>query len=360
MMALLVGAAGSGAMRPATPKAQAVSKPPVNSVNIGTDDVLLKQYLKAYGPDQTITYIKTLPIDCHQRSHKVGRLNYELVGNKAFSVMNSDCMSGYTHGVTEAFFHDHGTKNLSQSLELICHGQQNSFYFHQCYHGVGHGLMAYEDYDLPAALKDCDQLPPNGTSDKSCYSGVFMENVIGAIPVEQAKASPNTGTYHATSWLSDDPLFPCNAVKKYYKSSCYSFQTSRMIVVLNYDYQKVADACGSIETDYRSICFSSMGRDAGNTYDTDYAAIEKSCDFVEDGVLRTSCINGASQNTFWHKTQQDSALALCRSFQEASSKLTCYSTLAERGADILPTVEENHAFCAKFEPDYKYMCGGKS
>lgn len=353
---LFVGAGTATALR------YTINSPPpiaANDTRISTDDVLLKQYIRTYGPDKTIMYIKTLPVDCHQRVHKVGRLNYELNGNKAFTLLNSECMSGYTHGVTEAYFHKHGTEKLNESLELICQGQQNGFYSHQCFHGVGHGLMAYTDYDLPAALKSCDTIPAAATAKESCYSGVFMENVVGAITIEKAKSSPNPSQYHVTNWLSDDPLFPCNKVDAVYKNGCYIFQTSRMVQVLNYDFQKIAALCASIEQEYRYVCYSSMGRDVSASFGKQYSQIENSCAYGPEEQLRLACVDGAAQDKFWHESQQDSALEMCRGLQRAEFKNNCYITLNRRANEIIASTESKKAFCAKYEPTYANLCQAK-
>lgn len=322
---------------------------------IMNNDRILKQYIKQYGAEKTIVFVKTLPVDCHQRVHKVGRLSYELKGNDAFSVPNGECMSGYTHGVTEAYFNKNGTNNLAKSLGLICRGKQNGFYAHQCFHGVGHGLMAYNDYDLPAALKGCGTLPPNHSNKESCYTGVFMENVVGAISIDEAKKSDKPEQFHSSEWLSDDPLFPCNAVDKEYKSACYIFQTSRMIQVLN-NYEKVAAACASIETSYRSICFSSMGRDLSNTYQDDHASIERACSYTNVETLQLTCIDGASQDKFWHESEQNEALNMCKELKNPNFKEKCYRTINARARDIIPTRQASQAFCAKYEPEYSRFC----
>ncbi len=339
----------------------AALQPAADPSKIIASDTLLKDYLKANGVDKTIAMIKSTPGDCHQRSHKVGRLNYELQGNKAFSVLNSECMSGYTHGVTEAFFSEHGTENLTQSLRLICPSRSPGFYAFQCFHGVGHGLMAFNDYDLPASLKDCDRLPPITLNRESCYSGVFMENVVGAISIDQAKAAGPTAEYHASSWLNNDPLYPCDAVDDKYKNTCYGFQTSRMLQVMGTDFQKVAAACGRIQPQYQSNCFSSMGRDISSTYIDDYSSMEQACNYISASApnLRLQCIYGLAQNKLWDKSQQDDALALCKALQSAAYKEMCYTTLATRAGEIITTHEESKKFCAKYEPKYAQICTAK-
>lgn len=327
----------------------------IDDKRIATNDVLLKDYLAAHGPDTAIATLKAMPnVDCHQRVHKVGQISYELTGNDAFKVLNSDCMSAYTHGVTEAFFREHGTNNLEQSLQLICQGEQNDFYSHQCYHGIGHGLMAYNDYDLPVALASCDTLPAGGTNHESCYSGVFMENVVGAIAVGEAPAGA-VGDFHYSQYLSDDPLHPCTAVEPQYRSSCYFFQSSRMIEIFGPDYEKIAKNCASIEQIYQTVCFMSMGRDVDTTYRNDFAGIQASCDFAPSEALSLACISGASQDRFWHESEQDDALALCRALSD-QPKARCYGELTSRARHIIADPEHRRAFCAKFEVDYINQC----
>lgn len=354
---LIVAALGVGSALARDRATISINKPDINDKQIATDDVLLKRYVAAYGPVQAITQIKTMPgIDCHQRSHKIGRLNYEVAGSKAFKVLNSECQSGYTHGATEAFFRDKGTNNLSSNLALICQNEENGFYAHQCFHGIGHGLMAFNDYDLPEVLKTCDGLEKRSQSNKeSCYSGAFMENVVGAIAVDDAKAS-KTSEYHTSSYLSDDPLFPCNSVENKYKSTCYFFQSSRMLQILGSDFQKIVSNCEKIEQEYQYNCFSSTGRDVSNSFSMDIAGIEKSCGYAQREEMQLSCIGGATQDKFWDQSEQDEALSLCRGFAKDNVKQRCYIELANRARDIIAKAEDRRAFCAKYETKYTESC----
>ena len=187
-----------------------------------------------------------------------------------------------------------------------------------------------------------------------------MENVVGAITKEKAQSSPDASQYHITKWLSDDPLFPCNAIDNAYKSGCYIFQTSRMVQLVNYDFQKVAELCASIEEQYRYACFSSMGRDVSATHNNAYDKIEAACNHVAGAQLLQSCIAGASQDKFWHESEQDDALGLCRALKKPESKSTCYSTISSRGGEIISSTESKRTFCAKFEPAYAQTCIIKS
>ena len=80
------------------------------------------------------------------------------------------------------------------------------------------------------ALSLCEELD-SPTDHRACYSGVFMENVIGGL-------SGLMG--HVTEYLSDDPHFPCNTLDETYVQMCYFYQSTRMMILYENDLGKVA------------------------------------------------------------------------------------------------------------------------
>ncbi len=95
---------------------------------------------------------------CHLPAHTLGNFSYEIYGEKAFQACTAACQSGCYHGAAEAYFKDHGTTNISENLNTICSSELNPFLSNQCIHGLGHGLMAWNDYQLFDSLKSCDLL----------------------------------------------------------------------------------------------------------------------------------------------------------------------------------------------------------
>ena len=105
------------------------------------------------------------------------------------------------NGATEALFRDRGTINLHSDVSVLCGDSPNSFFRHQCVHGVGHGLMAWTSYELIDALELCDRLE-DSTNQRFCYSGDFMEKIVGALPAQWATTPslfPTTLTSRAIS-----------------------------------------------------------------------------------------------------------------------------------------------------------------
>lgn len=311
------------------------------------DSADLTNWLEILGPARVMAEMSKEEAatgnDCHEPGHAVGRQSYALFGTKVFQLCSAECHSGCYHGAAEAYFSEHGADDLEKALDTICDSSLNPFFSHQCLHGVGHGLMAWSGYDLFKALKACDALSKQR---ESCYTGVFMENIVGGL----AGASG-----HASIYLNNDPQYPCSIVPEKYKASCYFLQTSRMMQLFRGDFKKIAHACMQAPMPYRSSCFESMGRDVDGVYAGKPEEAIRACDLAT-GVFRTLCLTGAIEDTFWDASGADTGFAFCRALSNATDKKMCYGLQFARATQIFTTESEFRSFCAKAEPDYRDRC----
>lgn len=322
-----------------------------------TNDNFLKSTIKNSGPSYVIKKLaEIMPsqnLSCHDRAHVAGRMSYEVLGSKAFQLCSSECHSGCYHGAAEAFFKDKGTAHLQENLKVICQGELNKFFLHQCVHGVGHGLMAWSNYELLDSLSYCDTLD-GFNNQSSCWTGVFMENIVGGLAIE--KAGTNfSASRHYTKYLSQDPHFPCNIVSEKYKGSCYYLQTSRMIQLFNSDFKKVADTCLEAPPNNRVSCFQSMGRDVGGTSKHDPSGAIAKCYNAPYGEYRNECLSGASQDTFWDKSGKDEALLFCSLLKDSKEATKCYKTIILRASEVLSKIEYNE-FCKTTPVSFGSWC----
>src|SRR5258708_7763614 len=140
----------------------------------------------------------------------------------------------------------------------------------------------------------CDNL--NGTWEKSsCYSGVFMENII----IENKGGS--------TEYLKrDDPVYPCNSVDTSYKQICYLMQTSYMLKVSGGDISKVFSLCSQVEDPYKPTCYQSLGRDASSRSSSDAYKTKMACYLGNGYEQRSNCIIGAVKDfvSYYHSDAQ--------------------------------------------------------
>ena len=316
------------------------------------DDQALTNFIRQYGPAAALEVLyqnqERLAIDCHSRAHELGHLAYEQFGAQAFSLSGHECQSGSYHGATEAFFHDYGTADLQNNISLICSDSLNAFFEHQCVHGVGHGIMAWTSYAMLDALDACDQLG-KGVNRLSCYSGVFMENVVGGL-------SGSMG--HFTEYLSEDPHYPCNILEERYVGPCYFYQTSRMVQLFAGDFQKVAEACDTAPRAVAYLCFESMGRDVGGYFRGNTELAIQSCSYTTTEENRHRCLSGAVQDWFWTPSTADVALGFCIALDDSGDKRVCYGTITQRARELPLDFTDFERFCAQIEEDYRRPLDG--
>lgn len=293
--------------------------------------------------------------DCHQEAHTIGRLGYKVYEEKAFGQCDPSCHSGCYHGAMESFLHESGTENLAQNIDRICKAFDTSFGEFECLHGVGHGVLAYMDYDVPAGLEECENLSTT-FGQRSCIGGLFMENVLTGEGLGASKKQD-----HATNWLNKtDPYFPCNKIDQNpdVQYECYQMQTSWMLYMYRYDFDKVAKACLKAPANYISVCFKSFGRDAAGHTLRDPQKILEMCNKVpRTKDYYNQCIIGAVNVIidFWGPNLKNQATELCALLPEPGKK-TCYQTLAERIPNLFNNTEQRQKMCYTFEEQYRHLC----
>lgn len=317
------------------------------------NDQNLKDTIKSQGIARTIELLANIApkydLSCHDRAHVAGRFAYEIVGSEAFSKCSSLCHAGCYHGAAEAFFADRGTAELQENLSLLCPQDTNQFFSHQCLHGVGHGLMAWANYELFDALLICDGLQTE-FSQSSCYTGVFMENIVGGLAQYSG---------HYTKYLNKDPHYPCNEVPEKYKGECYFLQTSRMIQLFNSDFKKIAQECTRSPTIYQRDCFQSMGRDAGGTSKPNVELAMAKCQFAPYGEARSECLSGAVQDFFWDPSGQGQAIYFCSLLKDPKEIKRCWETITIRAGEVLIS-SDNQEFCKNIPTDIDVYCKSES
>lgn len=331
------------------------------STAVWNDKAALYSYVRKFGPKETILHLHSLGYsqgfgDCHQNAHEAGRFSYEIYEDKAFQLCTGECHSGCYHGATEAYFRDKGTANLAENLKLLCSSELNPFFSHQCIHGIGHGLMAWANYEIFEALKSCDLMPER---QNSCWTGVFMENIVGGLAKADIEKSDNPdAALHYTKYLNEDPQYPCNDpnLEEKYRSSCYFLQTSRMVQLFGGNFVKIASACSTAPQNYQRTCFESMGRDVGGVFRGRPEAGIHACSNAPYGTMRVGCLVGAAQDAFWDQSGQDNALRFCELLTDRAEKDSCYNTIFSRAPEVINSKTELQKFCGKAENEYRESC----
>ena len=262
---------------------------------------------------------------CHEIVHAIGRRAFERTHNigTAINECTTQCQAGCYHGTIERMFfadaEDTGSmrhitpQELRTKIRTACSvvpaGLPEQAFHIQCSHGLGHALLYTFDYQLQQALESCDLLR-DIVDQRSCYLGVFMENVIGKIEGDG-------------DLKEDDPLYPCTVVSDKYKESCYKQQTKVMIFMGKTPAQ-IARLCSETGA-YRKVCFEGLGRDTSEPARTgDAPRIAHICE-DNAGTFVSDCVGGAARALVDFSWNARHAYRYCSALTQGEVRSRCFS-----------------------------------
>lgn len=291
--------------------------------------------VKKYGAEKVINKLfedseKGRKFNCHTYSHAIGRISFSLFGKIALQEYIPLCHSGYQHGVIAAFVKSEGEEGLMQKLNDVCGSLTTNYAKLTCYHGAGHGMMAFTSNDLPGALKYCGEFDTKFKS-SNCYVGAFMENIGSQIG--------DSLSTHPTIWLNnDDPHFPCNKLpqEREIQENCYATQPTWMDFIFKGDMNKVLNECLKAN-DYIPNCFFGYGQEAAAVSVGNAKRVANLCNQVpKKGDYYNRCIQGAQGvlMDFWADKAENPVKEFCSLMVNKTIQKDCYGRLNKRLIDL--------------------------
>jgi hypothetical protein len=304
-----------------------------------TDSMCVRKYLVKvtddYGPKASLGVMQRLQqdqrvdmsVNDHDMAHSVGRETAKDYGSnfKAFDL----CPTTFNYGCDHGFFEYvlARTPNARKAATTICESLNPATNLliagFTCYHGVGHGIMMAEGYDVHRSLKTCNTMPDREAQD-GCWQGVFMENVNAGM---QGRALPGYFTKR-------DPLSPCDKVGIQYRHECYINHAGWLMTVAGANVSKGAGYCAKARpAKYKSSCWQSIGLMVTNP--------------VWQGTLAPD-LKGKSPASI--------AASLCHRFPVAG-RMDCIVAGVDNLANFDQlAVTREHAFCKAVKGDLQQDC----
>ncbi len=288
---------------------------------------------------------------CHRIAHRIGSASLaRFNGNvaKTFAAGRASCWSGYYHGVLERAFapvKSFDAASLGKVARGLCDDasvRKITWLAYQCVHGLGHGLMLHTGYDLPLSLDVCDELATSWDQ-TSCKGGVFMENISTSYGVK-------------SRWVKgkEDPVYPCDVVDENDKLYCYLMVTSHVLRVIDWDWDKTAEICSQVETNWVATCFQSFGRDASGSSRQDPDEIRRLCVIARPYDGEGDCISAAAKDMTANYAGGQQAAELCHGTAR-SLRGWCYYAIGTIMGTFKATDDERRADCAAITTVARYV-----
>lgn len=214
-----------------------------------------------YGPRASLPVLERLQRDAkvdlsvndHDLAHAVGRETAKDFGSNfdAFDL----CPTIFNYGCSHGFFEYvlARTDTPKEAAATVCEtvsGDKKRLLISgfSCYHGVGHGVMMAQAYDLQESLDTCNTFG-NYQAKEGCWQGVFMENVNAGMTDRARKGV----------FSRQDPLAPCDKVAKQYEYQCFINHAGWLMRVAQNRVEVAAGYCLHVKGKERTACMQSIG-----------------------------------------------------------------------------------------------------
>jgi hypothetical protein len=214
-----------------------------------------------YGPRAALPVLERLQkegrvdlsVNDHALAHAVGRETAKTFGSnfKSFDLCPTTFNYGCPHGFFEYVLGRTDTpKEAASSVCETASGEGNRLLTagFSCYHGVGHGVMMAEAYDLKAALATCNTFATHEAAE-GCWQGVFMENVNAGM----------AGTARKGVFSRTRPLAPCDGVERRYRHQCFINHAGWLMSVAGNRVERATGYCLAARGADRTACMQSIG-----------------------------------------------------------------------------------------------------
>lgn len=109
-------------------------------------------------------------------------------------------------------------------------------------------------------------------------------------------------------------MYPCNVVEEKHQWGCYIIQSSWALAQVGYDYGKTFSLCSEVmNTELRTTCYESIGRDASGLQGYDLQKTKSACLQGHTDEAKRHCVIGAGKDFAYNFHGDKQANQLCNS-----------------------------------------------
>jgi hypothetical protein len=281
-------------------------------------------------------------IDTHLLGHFVARKLYKEQGIEGLQYCTDDLGYACAHAIVIEALFERGME-VFEDINAICEKAPGPLgAYGMCFHGFGHGVLAYTEYELPEAIKLCgmtDTGKYNYTEAVECAGGVVME-MRGGIH------DPELWEKNGKKYLNEKkPIDMClsDFMTEKYRYICLLYITPFLFDSIGAqdiptweEYKQAINLCDQLPSSaYRTPCYGGFGKEfVSFVYGRDVRHIK----YATDEDLRT--------------TAEACYLAQAEDGKHSCIEHTVYS-LTRTGMYEYPLAGR---YCSLVSPEYKDLC----
>ena len=322
-------------------------------------------------------------INTHLVAHEIGYVLYDQEGMQGIQTCTQDFRNACSHSVVISALIENGEGSLSQIAEICRQAPGGKGAYTMCFHGLGHGVLAYTDYNLEQAVAMCQETATSeyqGRESIECIGGTVMEMIDGY-------HDPEAWELQKSRYLTaTDPLSPCNAsfMPEEARGMCYAYLTPHFFSLAGThinvedmsgaDFTEAFSFCAPLSNnpELSDACYQGFGkefvtlaagrnaRDIGSIPASELSKVWEWCSQAPDGRGKQVCAMHALAFLFWGgENKPDASFSFCE-LVEGSEQEACYQELAGQISYYQGGTLEGLTLCDRLPSAYQALCGGSA
>ena len=348
----------------------------------------LSNYFTALGEDKGAAYAYEVlkradirpGIDMHLMGHIVGDILYKQEGAKGIAVCTPDFRNACSHSIVVGMLLEYGEGALPEIAQTCREAPGGAGAYTMCFHGLGHGILAYAGYDLEKAVGLCET---TGTEEKNqreyveCVGGTIMEIIGGGFH------NPELWEKQSKKYLSaEDPLSPCNRdfMPELVRPQCYVYLTPHLFEAAGASlanptlesFEIAFPFCEKIPASdraSRATCYGGFGkefvvlarardiRDVSLMTNEEMKQVYDWCLLARNDRGITQCVSSAAASLYWGgENNPETVIRFCNVVEDSGYRNACFSDTINAVGFYVKDVNYRRSFCEELPQDMKENC----
>ncbi len=286
--------------------------------------------------------------DVHLLGHTIGDILYKQKGLDGIKYCTQDFRNSCSHSIVVGLFVERGSSALDDIAEVCRTAPGGTGAYGMCFHGLGHGILAFAGYNMEKAVELCRKAGTEQTGyieTAECVGGVVMEMVAGVH--DKSAWEKERGKY----LLSTKPLSPCTEpfVPAVAKPNCFLYITPHLWEAAGGDLGNPTDAvfsksfayCEQLKGEnavYKELCYGGFGkefvglaqsrdiRNIGAMGEAELGLVYKWCNLAGNMFGIKSCVKQAINSLYWGgENELGATIKFCGIVTDEEIKESCFN-----------------------------------
>ncbi len=315
--------------------------------------------------------------DLHLLGHAVGDELYKQQGLDGMQYCNHDFRNACSHSIVVGALLATGMDVFGKVNDVCKKAPGGPGAYTMCFHGLGHGVLAYVDYDVPQAVALCKKV---GTEE---YHNEEIDQCIGGMVMEMYGGINDPKAWEAKKDLFLSPTDPLKMCKAAYmpesaKVLCYSYITPFIFDAAGAQngnptpdiYPKAFSYCDEVtDTRQRNSCYGGLGKEfIVLSQDRDIRRIEDTpndklmltaswCDLAPKNEAKIACLLTVVDSLYWGgENDPQVSVRYCSLLESGEPKSACFSHLFQITTYYQPDKQIRKTICDAVPSDFIKQC----